>query len=142
MTAKQLQQHHGGGAPDGSTVEFEERDVGGGPDRARARFPRGSGRIEDLDQRGVEDARRSPRALTTYRGRACGDADDRGDVKAAAGRREVRKLADHLDLGRANPDFLVRLAQRRSDRRLAGIEDAAGKGDIAAMGSHPAPSAG
>src|SRR3954447_3575604 len=60
------------------------------------------------------------------------DADKRRDEKSTVGD-EIVKASDQLDVIRRNPDLLMRLANRCRFERLAGLDAAAGEGDLSAV---------
>ena len=101
------------------------------PRHMRARLERGW-RVEQEGERHLEHARHL--RLAGRSGRSGGTTPITGVTSIAGAGAVAVDRADHVDRRRRQRDLLLRLAQRGGDRVLAGIDPAAGKGDLARRG--------
>ena len=91
------------------------------------------GRVHQERERGLENLV-DFQFVDLERERRFDERDEGRDPKSGAGEVGIEP-AERLDEALFEPDFLARLAQRGLARRLAGVDLAAGKGDLARMGA-------
>ena len=128
---------------DDSRGEAPQDDVALGPDQEARAEP--AGRVADVDavggidqvgDRDVVDGVHLVGADHAHVAALAPVAQDRCHGEVGRRQPQLGQLAEHLDLGRIEPDLLLRLAQRRLDRALAGVDRAAGEGHLPGVRTH------